>query len=249
MSDVDFGVLGPLRVVVGGTERPIGPCKHRVLLAALLVRANRQAHPDELVDALWPDRPPAGARRTLQTYIRRLRGELGAAGALVRVHQDGYSMRVDPGGLDLSRFTGLVERAALARGTGDLDTARSCVDQALAQWRGTPLAGVPGVAAWPEVARLTELRCLAAEQRAELDIARGEPASAIADLRSAVAEHPLHERFHALLIRALADAGRGAEAMVAYHDAAGLLDAQLGVRPGAELRGLHAELLGYRSSR
>lgn len=41
---MDIGILGPLRVVVAGKVPPIGPRKHRILLASLLLPANRPDH-------------------------------------------------------------------------------------------------------------------------------------------------------------------------------------------------------------
>lgn len=240
----DFGILGPLRVVIDGQVTPIGPRKHRILLASLLLRANRPVPIEELIDRLWAVAPPRCARRTVQTYAMRLRRELGSAGRLIRTRPEAYAIELASDQLDLARFVELTERAATARRTGDRTSERTHLRQALAQWRGTPLADIPSAAlTQATVPRLTELRCRALEQRIELDLDLDSAADLVGELRALVAEHPLRERFWALLIRTLHRAERPAEALATYHEAGRTLIDELGVGPGHELRRLHANLL------
>ena len=48
MAVVEFGLLGPLRVVVDGRLVPVQAARHRVVLAALLVRAGELVTVEEL---------------------------------------------------------------------------------------------------------------------------------------------------------------------------------------------------------
>ncbi|WP_165401504.1 AfsR/SARP family transcriptional regulator [Herbihabitans rhizosphaerae] len=241
---LDFGILGPLRVVVDGEIRPIGPRKHRILLASLLLRANRPVHVEELIDRLWPESPPAGARRTVQTYVMRLRRELGAAGRLIETRSEGYAIRLDRDQLDLDRFVELAASAGRHRAADNLAAARTGLRQALALWRGAPLSDVPSTAlARTDIPHLVELRCRAVAQRVELDLLLGSAGDLVDELRSLVVEHPLRERFWALLMRALCHEGRHAEALATYHEADHLLGEELGAVPGQELRRLHADAL------
>jgi DNA-binding SARP family transcriptional activator len=253
MAVLDFGILGPLRVELNERLIRVGPRKHRILLASLLVRVNRPVHLDELIDRLWPTAPPAGARRTVQTYAMRLRRQLGAAGELVRTHPEAYSIELSAEQLDVTRFVRLTERAARARVAGRVCGARDLLQEALAQWRGQPLADVPSTELCRvEIPRLVELRCRAIEERVDLDLQLGpslETGDIVGELRALVAEYPLRERFWVLLMRALRQAGRPAEALAAYHEADRLLGDELGTEPGQELRRLHAEILGGTPSR
>ena len=61
----EFRVLGSLEVMVGGREVSIGASKQRMLLAALLVRANTVTSVDALLETLWADEPPDHAASTL----------------------------------------------------------------------------------------------------------------------------------------------------------------------------------------
>lgn len=73
-----FGILGPLEVLRDGELVAIGGQKQRVLLAALLVRANEVVSTDRLVDDLWGAAPPRTAGTSLQNFVSILRKVLGA---------------------------------------------------------------------------------------------------------------------------------------------------------------------------
>ena len=62
----EFRLLGPLEVVVDGRLVSLGGEKPRALLAVLLLERNRTISTERLVDALWGDRPPAQATKTVQ---------------------------------------------------------------------------------------------------------------------------------------------------------------------------------------
>ncbi|MEV0370920.1 SAV_2336 N-terminal domain-related protein [Streptomyces sp. NPDC050636] len=139
-----FTVLGPVRAWRGDTPLVSGSLRQRALLAALLLRRGRPATARELIDDLWGDEPPQGARNSLYAYTARLRRELrDDAVALIRV-RDGYALRApdgSPPALDLVEAERLIEQA---RGAGDPGVARQLRDRALALWDGEPLAGLQG---------------------------------------------------------------------------------------------------------
>src|SRR5689334_14419177 len=106
---LQFRVLGPLEVLVGGVVVPVNATKQRILLAMLLLSANSLVSADDLVDQLWGQDPPRGARATLQTYVQRLRRVIGEADRIITM-TGGYRIRIEPGELDVDRFRELVER-------------------------------------------------------------------------------------------------------------------------------------------
>jgi DNA-binding SARP family transcriptional activator len=118
---------------------------------------------------------------------------------------------------------------------------RYCVrqtGQALADFRYEPFAR-------DEIGRLDELRLLALEQRLEADIALGRHAQAVPELEALVCEHPLRERFRALLMVGLYRSGRQADALAAYQVARAALVDELGLDPSEELRLLEAAILRH----
>ena len=81
------------------------------------------------------------------------------------------------------------------------------------------------------------------EERIELDLAAGVDADLIAELRDLIAEHPLRERLHGLLMVALYRADRQADALGAFRDARRRLREELGIEPAAALQVLFEQLL------
>ncbi len=64
------------------------------MLAFLLLRANQVVPAERLIDALWPDDPPASARNSLQVRISHLRKVLGAD--RIETLRNGYRLNVSP---------------------------------------------------------------------------------------------------------------------------------------------------------
>jgi DNA-binding SARP family transcriptional activator/tetratricopeptide (TPR) repeat protein len=126
---------------------------------------------------------------------------------------------------------------------GRPEHARELLRRAVDLWTGVPLAGVPGPFAERQRRRFAELRLSLLERRIALDVELGRGASCVPELRALSDEHPLRERLYALLMRALSQSGRQADALAAFTSARRLLIDELGVEPGAELRAVHAEVL------
>jgi DNA-binding SARP family transcriptional activator len=78
--------------------------KQRVLLATLLLQANKTVSADTLIAALWDDKPTAAARNTLHGHIKRLRRMLCGAGDRIGTSAPGYRITIAPHELDLTRF-------------------------------------------------------------------------------------------------------------------------------------------------
>ncbi|XVV01971.1 BTAD domain-containing putative transcriptional regulator [Actinosynnema sp. CA-248983] len=244
-----FEVLGLLRVVRGGREVDLGAAKQRAVLAVLLLGRNTPVSRDHIIEAVWGDAAPTSAVNLVQTYVAGLRRALepsrarrAPAETLTSVG-DGYLLRVDPSAVDLDAFERGVAAASRLRSTGDLEAAARVLDEVLALWRGEPLGGVTGLFAEVERGRLGERRLAVLEERAELLLLIGRGAELVQELGALVAEHPLRERVHGLLMRSLCQAGRQAEALAVYREARRVLVEELGVEPGPELRRLQQAVL------
>ena len=240
-GSLEFRILGSLEASRDGRAVPLGSRKQRALLALLLLRANEVVATDLLVEELWPADRPATARNNVEVYVSRLRVALGRD--VVVTQAPGYLLRVEPRQIDAARFEQLV---ATARDASDVVQASRLLAEALAIWRGTPLADfVYAPFAQSEIARLEELRLTALEDRIEADLALGGHRDVAGELARLVAEHPYRERLHAQLMLALYRSGRQADALEHYRRAARVLADELGVEPGPELRERERAILSH----
>jgi DNA-binding SARP family transcriptional activator len=166
---VRFGVLGPLEV--SGQDGPLslGGPKQRIVLAHLVLGANKVVSAERLIDALWGEDLPEDPRSTLQVYVSRLRSVLGSEN--VEARAPGYLLRAEREEVDALRFEDLLGEA---RSNGDEPRATDRIlTEALALWRGpalSDLAREPSLAG--EISRLEELRIQAIEENiaAELEL-------------------------------------------------------------------------------
>jgi len=240
---IGFSVLGPVRAWRGGAELALGHPKQRAVLAALLVREGAQATLEDLIDGLWGEQAPATAAKVIRSYIYHLRLVLGRDGA-GHITSAGGGYALDPGPqLDLALFTGLAARARQARGAGHRAAAAARFAEGLGLWAGTPLAGVPGPYAAAQRTRLGELRLTVQEEHLACAVDLGSYDQAAAELSALVAGHPLRERLRELQMHALHGAGRQAEALEAFRQAARVLRDELGIDPGPALRQMHQRIL------
>jgi DNA-binding SARP family transcriptional activator len=237
---VDYRILGPLEVVEANGPLPLGGPKQRALLALLLLHANEVVSADTLIDRLWEGEAPPTATKVVQVQVWRLRKALGRDALVTR--PPGYLLRVGPDELDLARFERLVDEARGAEPRAAAERLR----EALALWRGTPLADLAFESSLSaEVARLEELHLLALEARIEADLTLGRHAEVVSELGALIGEHPYREGLRARLMLALYRAGRQAEALEAYQDARVALSDELGLEPSEELKELEQAILRH----
>jgi predicted ATPase/DNA-binding SARP family transcriptional activator len=240
-------LLGPLQVRdAAGRLVHLGGRRPRVLLILLALQAGRVVSVGWLAEQIWPDEPPGHPGNALQTLVSRLRADLRRAGfdELIESHPAGYSLAVPSDAVDVSAFEALAAEGRHALADGDPHAATRLLRTALASWRGQPLADAAGCdAADVAAARLSELRSAVLADRIEADLALGEGASLVGELRALTSADPLAERPRALLMRALYAAGRQAEALSVYTEARELLAGQLGVDPSAQLEQVYLRIL------
>ncbi len=158
----------------------------------------------------------------------------------IETQAPGYVIRLEADQLDLSRARRLVDEARAS----DPATRARLLSEALALWRGEPLAELAYESfAQAEIARLTELRLALIEERAEAELAIGGHARLVADLEALVRDHPFRERLRGQLMLALYRSGRQADALAVYRVGRDELVERLGIDPSPLLQQLHASIL------
>ena len=235
-------MLGPLEILdeERAIELPSG--KPRALLALLMLDAPRVVSVDRLVDRLWGAAPPATAGKIVQGYVSRLRKAL-PGGGMLETRPPGYCLDVSDSQTDLGRFRRLRREADAAAEAGRLQGAVVLLREALALWRGPPLADVASdLEVGGELAALAELAVTAQEERIELELALGQDARLIGELQALIAAEPLRERPRGQLMVALYRAGRQADALEVYREWRRRLAEELGLEPGPELRELERRI-------
>ncbi len=241
-SPARFQLLGPVRLLDGKRQVPIGGPGVRGLLALLALNVNKVVGLDEIIDALWGHDPPATARTIVHGNVSHLRRVLRDVqgdhpdGAQILTSPPGYQLTVASDRIDVHRARAILERASTAKP----EAASELLAEALALWQGPELAGVPSSVLAPE---LEELRLAVHGARIEADLELGRHAELIVELSPIVRANPLAERTAGQLMRALYHTGRRGDALELYRAVSRTTLRTLGVEPGADLRWLHERIL------
>jgi DNA-binding SARP family transcriptional activator/tetratricopeptide (TPR) repeat protein len=222
-----YQILGPLHVA----DAAVTAARDRVLLAMLLLRPGVTVPIGHLMDAIWPDGPPATAKGQLHSAVSRLRRALPAESIVS--DPAGYGIRVTAADLDLLAFD---ELTAAPRTVERLRAAR-------ALWRGPALDGMDSPAIRHLAAGLDERRAVVVEDWVDLELAAGRHRDLLGELTALVHLYPLRERLRGQLVLALHRAGRRADALAEYRRARDLLHDDLGIEPGAGLQAVHRQVL------
>lgn len=243
---VTFGLLGPLLVTTSkGMPIYVSAPKQRVILAALLLKANTAVPPERLVYAVWGDSPPPTARAAIRTYMMRLRGALSLVGTRVVARPSGYAIEVrQPAELDLAELERLRVESHKAAEARQWSLAASLCTKALSLWRGVPLEDIPSAVLHQNVVEhLTELRVELAVARIDAELRLGRDSYLVAELRHLAEEHPLREHIQAQLMVVYYRCGRQVEALEVYRRVRTTLADELGIDPGPELQKIHQLIL------
>ena len=247
MNDLEVRVLGPVEMLRGGRQVPLGGRTTLTVLAGLAVAARRVVSADTLIDYVWDGELPDNPRAALQNGVSRLRRILGEG--TLATHGHGYRLCVEAEHLDLLRFDRQLAAAWQAADRGDDEAALTALGDAIRLWREPLLGNVDSRSLQRQVVpRLTERYLEAVETRAELCLRLGVPGALVEQLAVVARAYPLRERVAAQLMIALARSGRRADALVAYNSLRSALRDELDIDPTAAVKDLnttidHAEVI------
>ncbi|WP_234318154.1 AfsR/SARP family transcriptional regulator [Streptomyces sp. NRRL S-244] len=241
-------LLGPVRAWRGTTPLALGPVRRQAVLAAMALRPGSTVSHEDLLDGVWGSALPGSGHRVLPSYVYALRKALDPAGtgyeeSVIRSSQGRYGIAVDGIRLDVAELAELVQEARRVKASGDVPTAMARLADALALFRGEPLAGLPGPFAQAERRRLAERRRTLQAERLECLLLLGRSAEALDGLATLSAAEPYDESLLALHMRALYANQRQAEALNAYQGMRERLRDELGVSPGDALSRVYEAVL------
>jgi DNA-binding SARP family transcriptional activator/ABC-type transport system substrate-binding protein len=237
---VEFRILGPLEVLDGGRQIPLGGAKPRSLLALLLLARGRPVSTERLIDEIWDGRRPDTAHKIVQLHVSSLRKALGDE--RISTVERGYVLHLEKGELDAERFEELASSASGAPPAQALEQLRAALELV----RGGPLDDLR-LESWvgPEIGQLDELVLSATEARIEAELALGRHKEVVRELERLVASHPDREDLLRQLMLALYRCGRQKEALDAYRRAASRQRDELGLEPSPPLRQLERAILTH----
>ncbi len=247
LSDrVRIQLCGMLTIEIDGErlEDQLPGRQGRLLLTYLVAHRPRLIRRDELIDALWPDHPPAATEAALSALLSKLRRLLpsealdGRGELRLTLPPDAY--------VDLEFAREAIHRAESALAQGRWHLAWGASQGPLFIGRRGFLSGED--ADWvKEIRREVDslyLRALECYAHACLRIGGTEIAAAERAGRELIARAPYRENGYRCLMQALAQTGNTAEALRVFEELRTLLREQLGVSPSPETLRLHLELVG-----
>jgi DNA-binding SARP family transcriptional activator len=239
-------LCGPLVVDLQGhrLDRRIPSRQCRALFAYLVLQRPRTVGRDELIEAIWADRPPENQAAALTVLLSKLRS---AVGGDVLTGRGSVRVVLPPGTrVDVEQALDALHRAESAVVQGDWTRAWSaalCARYVSAR----PLLAEHDGPAWLDSwrRRLDDVQdgALEAYAAACLELGGTELAGAERAARGLLERNPLRESGYALLMRTLAARGNTADALQVYERARTLLRDELGIPPGPAMQQVHTALL------
>lgn len=241
-----YRLLGELAVGPDGTviDLPSGPTL--ILLAVLLLNANRTVSKTDLIRAAWgsDDVDEAQLHKRVMA-VRDLLEQIGRRGD-IRTHQRvGYALSAADKEVDALWFGRLVREAEEAGQERRTEDEIRCLWAALRLWEGPqPLSNVPSDAFRAEVEALKKRRKRAAVRLFDLELARGNPEAILDELATTASLYPTDRRLCEHLMVAQYECGHVADVAEAYERYRQALAEETSSEPDPLLRTLHYAIAG-----
>jgi DNA-binding SARP family transcriptional activator/tetratricopeptide (TPR) repeat protein len=249
-----FQILGPVRLFARGRNADLGSsAKVRGLLGILLLYADSAVPVDTIVDRLWDAsdeiengrQPPENPRKTLQSYVSKLRLRLKNASvpAHIRTEHGSYRIEVDPSLVDIHRFRQLTDEGRAAARRSDHVGAITAFQAAVDLWHGRPLADIQSSWSTRYGDDLVEHDLLPAHRGLlEAHAALGHHDEILARLRPLLMTHETNDDLIGLRMRALAVVDGIASVVTCFRDYTQKLRDMVDTEPGEDLVRLYREL-------
>jgi DNA-binding SARP family transcriptional activator len=226
-GEMELGLLGGFRLVVGGELVPVGPSGERVL--AVIACRGRQISRAKLAQVLWPDtsseRAHANLRTAVYRLVRRAPGVVHVTGGHIQLSS---SVRVDLDGA--ARLAQRLLAGPVDQDDDGSDTGVDFYEDLLPDWDEEWLAD--------HQRRYRQLRLTALEALAARLGSAGRHGAAVQAALAAVQADGLRDSAHETLIRAHLAQGNRHEAYLHFTAYRRILRDELGLEPPAAIRQL-----------
>jgi len=233
LGELEIGEDGRLLALPGGFTL--------VLLATLMVNANRPMSAAELIRAVWGDADVKQAQLHKRiNALRALLGQVGRRGDLRTHHGFGYELRAAAEDVDALMFQRLVQKAAKAESEHRTDDEITDLRRALSLWKGAhALSNVPGESLHQDIATLERRRRRAAARLFGIELALGNHEAVLDELILITRSYPADRRLCEQLMLAAYRCGHLADVANAYERYREALAEQTGGAPDPLLRTFH----------
>lgn len=244
--------LGPFRVRQAGHEIEQGAWRRTKvlhLLQFLVCRRGHLVHREQILDALWPDTPPAKAATGLRVALNGLRKALtpdpakGEPSDFIRRKGESLQLDLSPGvRVDADEFVRLI-RSAQTLEEKNPERAIELYETGCVLYRGDFLEENP-YAEWPREERenLIATYLLAAERLAKLLIKQDKHEQGMRWANDILAKDPLWEEGYALLMQCHWQRGNRAMAVRMYDRCRRRLREALDIEPSPRTTALFQKI-------
>ncbi len=242
-----IGLLGGFEVSEGDRRVADGAWrlrKAKTLVKLLALEPGHRIHRDQLADQLWPELDADAARNNLHQALhaaRRALSTIGVDGTAALALRDDLVVLGRNGHVvtDLEEFQDAVEQASATENWTELAAVTES-DGPASYFRRMPTSRGRS----DHANRIREWRTELVMKLVDDDLAERDPQTAVGVLAPVVAANRLHEPVHRAMMRALAAAGRRAEALVMFERLRAVLQQELAADPEPQTRQLYRDLLG-----
>ena len=233
--------------------RLLGPCEltgckkrqpRRQATAELLAYLAIQLRPvsrDELLEALWPGDDP---RRSAALFYQAASEARKLLGDAFRRERETYALDREQLQIDVDELDRIRKNAE----TSTREEQGALLEQALALFRGDPLAGIDALWAVSEQRQLIAQRADLLERLGRLRLNLGDASGALESAEAAAALDASNERHVRLAMEADAALGRREAVVDRYERLRRELDERFGLEPGHETKKLYRRLLSQDGS-
>lgn len=233
-------LLGPLELT--GCKKNQPRRQATTELIAYLAMQRRPVARDELLEALWPGDDP---RRSVARFYQAVSEARKLLGDAFQRERERYTLDHDRLRIDVDEFDRLRREAEGIAG----DQQRALLEQALALFRGDPLAEIDALWAESEQRRLTAVRADLLGRAGRLRLECGDASGALDFAEAAAALDASNERPVQLAMEAEAALGRREAVEDRYERLRRVLDDQYGLEPARDTKQLYRRLLGQDQGR